>query len=187
MPTILPIVINPNPILRKKAAKVKAEDLKSKKFQQLILDMEKTLVDKDGAGLAAPQIGQSLRLLIMRHDDRTTVMINPQITKKSWAKEIDEEGCLSILDSEGQILYAPVARHKKVNCLYVDAQGKKQKILAEDLLARIIQHETDHLDGILFIDHLQDKGLLRALTDDEKDDLKTKRKSPKKKSSDFEI
>ena len=174
MPKVLPIITNPNPILRKKSVEVKAAELKQKKLQQLIFDMEKTMLDKDGAGLAAPQVGHNIRLLVMRHGDEAYIMINPKITKKSWAKEVDEEGCLSVLDDKGQILYAPVSRHKKINCLYMDAAGKKQKIIAEDLLARIIQHETDHLNGILFIDHLSDKSLLRPLTEDEKDERRLK-------------
>jgi peptide deformylase len=174
MPKILPIITNPNPILRKKSAEVKAGELKEKKLQQLILDMEKTMLDKEGAGLAAPQVGHNLRLLVMRHGDKTMIMINPRLSKKSWAKEIDEEGCLSVLDEKGQILYAPIARHKKINCLYLDAAGKKHKIIAEDLLARIIQHEADHLDGVLFIDHLSDKSLLYTLTKEEKDERRLK-------------
>jgi peptide deformylase len=178
MAKILPIIINPNPILRKKSAEVKTAEILSPKFKRLILDMEKTMTEKDGAGLAAPQIGHNLRLLVMNANRYgIIIMINPKITKKSWAKEIDEEGCLSVLDSEGRILYAPIARHKKINCLYVDALGQKQKIIAEGLLARIVQHEVDHLDGILFIDHLTDKKLLRTLSDEEKDARRQKIKA----------
>lgn len=79
-------------------------------------------------------------------------MINPEITKKSWAKETDLEGCLSVLNKKGEIYYLPVSRHKKVTCSYFDNKGKKKKIEGEGLMARVLQHETDHLDGILFID-----------------------------------
>jgi N-formylmethionyl-tRNA deformylase len=81
-------------------------------------------------------------------------MINPKITKKSWGQEVDEEGCLSVVDEKGKIIYGPVSRHKKVTCIYFDENGDKKKIQSEKMLARIIQHETDHLDGILFIDRL---------------------------------
>ena len=178
MAKTLPIIINPNPILRKKSTEVKAANIISPRFKRLILDMEKTMTEKDGAGLAAPQVGQNVRLLVMNANHYgIIVMINPKITKKSWAKEIDEEGCLSVLDSEGHILYAPIARHKKINCLYINALGQKQKIIAEGLLARIIQHEVDHLDGILFIDYLTDKKVLRTLSDEEKDARRKKTKA----------
>lgn len=154
MPKILKIVTHPNPILRKKSREVKSSELKDKKLGELLLDMEETMFKKDGAGLAAPQIGENLRIIVVRHDDETRIMINPQITKKSWKKEIEEEGCLSVIDDKGQIIYGPVSRHQKISCLYLDASGKKQRLEAEKLLARIIQHEIDHLDGILFIDRL---------------------------------
>ena len=82
-------------------------------------------------------------------------MINPQITKKSWAKEIDQEGCLSVVDEDDEIYYLPVARHKKLNCIYFDEKGQRKKIEADKLIARVIQHEIDHLDGILFIDRAE--------------------------------
>ena len=163
MAKILPILINPNPILRKKSVEVKKADFKNKKLRQLIDDMIATMLAKDGAGLAAPQIGQNIRLLVIRFEDHILVLINPVISKKSWAKESDQEGCLSVVDKNGQILYAPVNRHQRVNCAFIDQNGKKQKLVATGLLARIIQHETDHLDGVLFIDYLKDKKLLHVL------------------------
>jgi len=163
MAKILPIINNPNPILRKKSNEVKESDLKEKKFNQLIEDMLKTMIEKDGAGLAAPQIGQSIRLIVINHNNTLYTMINPKITKKSWAKEIDEEGCLSVLNENNEILYGLVNRHKKVVCHYTDEKGLKKKINAEKLFARIIQHEVDHLDGILFIDRLEPGTELKTL------------------------
>jgi len=78
-------------------------------------------------------------------------MINPEIIKKSWKKCWDEEGCISVPNTYGQ-----VRRHYKVSCIYLNKNSQKQKIEAEGLLARIIQHEIDHLDGILFIDKAKD-------------------------------
>lgn len=154
MPQLLSILIHPHPGLRQKSLFLDLEEIKKTDFKQLLLDMEETMLKKDGAGLAAPQVGKNIRLVVIRHEDKTLFLINPKITKKSWAKETDEEGCLSVLNDQGEIIYAPVERYKKINCLYWDAQGQKQKIVAEKLLARVIQHELDHLDGVLFIDHL---------------------------------
>jgi len=154
MAKILPILNHPNPILRKKSRPLTIEEIKSPKIQGLISDLEKTMMIKDGAGLAAPQVGENIRLLVLRDNEEVIVMINPQITKKSWAREVDEEGCLSVLDKDGNIIFGNVERHSRIQCLYLNTKGKKQKIAAEHILARIIQHETDHLDGILFIDKL---------------------------------
>ncbi len=154
MAKLLPILNHPNPTLRKKSRPLTMEEINDSKIQSLISDMEKTMLIKDGAGLAAPQIGQNIRLIVLRDDEKIMVMINPQITKKSWSKEVDEEGCLSVLDKNGNIIFGNVERHSKIQCVYLDAKGKKQKIAAQHILARIIQHETDHLDGILFIDKL---------------------------------
>ncbi len=157
MPKQLPIIINPNPLLRKKSLEVSLEKINNQEFQELLLDIEETMTKKDGAGLAAPQVGKNIRALAILHGKKVVLMINPQITKKSWARKIDEEGCLSVLDDNGEIIYGLVERHKKINCVYWDKTGKKKKIKAENMLARIIQHEIDHLDGILFIDKLAKK------------------------------
>ncbi len=154
MPKELKILIHPHPTLRKKSQDIPEAELSRKDFKELLLDMEETMLKKDGAGLAAPQIGRNIRAIVIRHENKTLFLINPQITKKSWAREIEEEGCLSVLNEKGEIIYAPVERHKKINCLYLDRQGRKQKISAEKILARVIQHEVDHLDGILFIDKI---------------------------------
>lgn len=154
MPKELKILLNPNPILRKKSNLIDAKEISQPEFQAFLLDMAETMMKKDGAGLAAPQVGKNIRTVVIHHDDKTMFLINPEITKKSWAREIEEEGCLSVLDDKGEIIYAPVERHKKINCIYIDEKGIKQKLVAEKLLARVIQHELDHLDGILFIDKL---------------------------------
>lgn len=158
MAKVLPILNHPNPTLRKKSRLLTKEELNDPKIQSLISDMEKTMLLKDGAGLAAPQVGENVRLIVVRDDERVIIMINPQVTKKSWGKEVDEEGCLSVLDKNGNIIFGNVERHVKVHCIYLDTKGKKQKISAQHVLARIIQHETDHLDGILFIDKLYRDG-----------------------------
>lgn len=151
MPKTLPILINPNPILRKKSTQIRRDEIKTKEFQRLCLDMAETMKEKDGAGLAAPQIGRNIRLAAVKTEDGAVCMINPKIIKKSWAKELGDEGCLSVPD-----VFGKVKRHKKIICKFLDKKGKKIKIEAESLMARVIQHEIDHLDGVLFIDKAMD-------------------------------
>lgn len=142
---MLKIITNPNKILRQKASAIK--DITDKEIQKLIPEMIETMLRKDGLGLAAPQVGQSVRMIAVRHKDGELIMINPMIVKKSLLKEIDEEGCLSVPN-----IFGEVKRCKKITVKYLDGDGKQHKISAEGLFARVIQHEIDHLDGILFID-----------------------------------
>jgi len=151
MAKLLPIIINPDPILRKKSLPVANDDIATKKMQVLFADMSKTMIEKDGVGLAAPQIGKNIRIITISTKDGTICMANPKITRKSWAKEWNEEGCLSVPG-----VFGKVSRHKKVNCIYTDKDGKKTKIEASGLMAFVIQHEIDHLDGVLFIDKAKD-------------------------------
>ena len=151
----LKIVLHPNPILRKMSLEIDNEYILSNKMKTFLADIEKTMKEKDGAGLAAPQVGENIRLIVVLHNNKTLFLINPKITKKSWAKKVEEEGCLSVLGKKGEIIYGPVSRHKKINCIYLDKKGNKKALATQDLLARVIQHEIDHLDGILFIDRLE--------------------------------
>ncbi len=147
MSKILKIISDPDPILRQKSTAVDIDDISSTELLELYNDMTVTMLKKDGVGLAAPQIAKNIRLVVIHHKGKTRIMINPVITKKSWAKKTSEEGCLSVPN-----VFGDVSRHKKINCNYLDINGKKQKLIAENMLARIIQHEIDHLDGVLFID-----------------------------------
>jgi len=151
----LEILINPHPILRKKSISLEPKEISTPKMKALLLDMEETMKVKDGAGLAAPQIGKNIRVIVINNENKTIFLINPVITKKSWARKTEEEGCLSVLNEDGEIIYAKISRHKKINCIYLDEKGNKKNLAAEDILARVIQHEIDHLDGILFIDYLK--------------------------------
>lgn len=144
---ILPIFTNPDPILREKATEIKPEEIQTDEMQSLCFNMSETMAERDGVGLAAPQVGKSVRMIVVNTKNGSLCMINPKITKQSWGKEWDTEGCISLPG-----IYGDVKRHKKVTCEYLDKKGKKQKIEANGLMARVIQHETDHLDGILFID-----------------------------------
>jgi peptide deformylase len=159
MPKQLTILIHPDPRLRRQSELVNPTEIKTALFQNWLQDLKETMIKKDGAGLAAPQIGETKRVIVINHEDKTYFLINPQITRKSWARETEEEGCLSVLNDQGEIVYAPVARYKKINCIYLDERGERKKISAEKILARIIQHEIDHLDGILFIDRVEPKKL----------------------------
>lgn len=136
-----------NPILRKKAKEVKKI---TPEIKRLILDMTETMGKAPGIGLAAPQVGRLLRLIAAKPNHKIIVLINPQIKKFSRKKEIMEEGCLSLPNQS----YLPIERAYKIKVKGLNAEGKKIKIKANGLLARIIQHEIDHLDGILIVDRL---------------------------------
>ncbi len=144
---ILKIIVNPNKILRTKSENFDLSKINTKENSLFFQNMIETMLKKDGIGLAAPQVGINSRIIVVNNKNEKIIMINPQITKKSWGKEWGEEGCLSVPNVFGKVL-----RHKKIKCIYFDRNGKKQEIFAKGLLARVIQHEIDHLDGILFID-----------------------------------
>ena len=147
MAKILKINTNPNPTLRKKSTEIDLKKINLSSLKRLAADMIETMHESDGVGLAAPQIGKNLRLVVINTVDGELTLINPKITKKSFVKELGEEGCLSVPG-----VYGEVRRHKNVTCNYVDLNNKKIKIEAKGMLARVIQHELDHLDGVLFID-----------------------------------
>jgi len=162
MPKILDIITYPDPRLREKARELTPTEIATPEIQELLLDMAQTMNVKDGAGLAAPQIGQEIRIVCLLQHHQVFFLINPVITKKSWGTQIEDEGCLSIVNKAGEIVFGKVERHKRVTCSFLDQKGNKKKIQAEGMLARAIQHELDHLDGILFIDHM-DKKAVEAL------------------------
>jgi len=142
---MLKIITHPHPVLRQKAKPIK--DVTSKELQKLIPELTELMIKSDGLGIAAPQVAQSIRLIIVRYRDDNLALVNPKITNKSILKEIDEEGCLSVPN-----IYGQVKRCKKITVKYQDPSGKLRKLTGEGLFARVIQHEVDHLDGILFID-----------------------------------
>jgi len=144
------LVIYPDSRLRRTAQVVDLARLQDKKFQELIVDMAKTMLIKDGIGLAAPQVGRNWRLIVVNTDEGVWPMINPIITKLSSSTTIEEEGCLSLPNTFGQ-----VRRAKSLQCYYINELGKECNLTAKGTLARVIQHEIDHLNGILFIDYLK--------------------------------
>lgn len=156
--TVLKIYVAPHPVLKKIAdpvASVTDEDRK------LVDDMFETMYATDGIGLAAPQVGVSKRILVLdieqpRDEEDWTkrrakplCFINPEITWTSDDLRVYSEGCLSV---PGQ--YADVTRPEKIKIKYLDYDGKAQEMDADGLLATCLQHEMDHLNGILFVDHL---------------------------------
>jgi peptide deformylase len=143
---IRPIVVVGNPVLRGKAKRVTQID---RPIQKLIDDMIETMKKAPGVGLAAPQVGVPLRLAVLDVDDKITVIINPEIIKRSGDVELDE-GCLSVPGFWGR-----VNRSERVSVKALDRHGKEQRIRdAEGLFAQALQHEIDHLDGTLYVDHL---------------------------------
>lgn len=148
---ILPIIHAPDPRLKKKSVPVEAV---TDDIRQLLDDMLETMYDAPGIGLAAPQIGQTIRVIVVdvADEDKSAAplkMINPEIIAKSEAEGVYNEGCLSLPEQ-----YAEVIRPESVTVRYLDTTGQSQQIEADGLLATCIQHEIDHLDGVLFVDHL---------------------------------
>jgi peptide deformylase len=137
----------PNEILREKSAEVKNPT--STKTKQLILDMIQTLRANNGLGLAAPQVGKNIRLCVIEIENELFVLINPEIKSLSKEEVVSEEGCLSFPNK-----FMDVQRHKRIKIKATDLNGKKQIIRARGLLARAIQHEIDHLDGVLIVDRV---------------------------------
>jgi peptide deformylase len=144
----LELQIFPKDVLKEKTLKIK-EPL-SEEIQTLIKEMFEIMRAKNGVGLAAPQVGKSLRLCVIEVDGIEYVLINPTITAKSKTKVTSEEGCLSF---PGQ--FFPIKRHEKVQVRYLDKNGKNAKIKGDGLLAIALQHEIDHLDGVLIIDRVK--------------------------------
>ncbi|MCX6785605.1 MAG: peptide deformylase [Candidatus Komeilibacteria bacterium] len=142
---MLEIIKYPRLILRTKVKKVK--NILNAEVQKFIGELIKTMVAADGLGLAANQVDKNLRMLAINHKDGPKVFINPVIYWKSWKKNEAEEGCLSFPG-----VYGLVWRSKKIRLFYRDGQNRLRHLAADELLARVLQHETDHLNGVLFID-----------------------------------
>ena len=152
--TVLKLYQYPDPILRQKCERVaKVDD----QLRRLLDDMLETMYVDKGCGLAAPQVGICQRMIVLdpnpSEDDLTVrqpmYLINPEIIWHSEETVLFNEGCLSLPEQRAQ-----VERFAQVRVHYLDYSGQEQEILADDLLAIILQHEIDHLDGILYIDHL---------------------------------
>ena len=144
------IIEYPEPLLRLKAREV---DVFDDELKILVEDMAETMWDAPGIGLAAPQVAQSIRVIVVDitepdEEKHFMALINPEIIEHEGT-QVDEEGCLSVPE-----LTAQVQRYKKITVNYRTEDGESKQLIAEDRFAVVLQHEIDHLNGILFIDHL---------------------------------
>jgi len=170
---LLPILTAPDPRLKKKSKPVETVDAE---IVRLMDDMLETMYAAPGIGLAAPQVGVLKRVIVLdieREDVKTgpLFMANPEIVEASDEDATYEEGCLSVPDH-----YSDVARPTHVRVRFLDREGKTQEMTCDGLLATCVQHEIDHLDGVLFIDHISSlkrnmilRKLLKARKDAERE------------------
>jgi peptide deformylase len=158
---ILKVARMGHPVLRARARPIEPTQIGSPRIQQLIDDMFETMQEYQGVGLAAPQVHESLRVFVAGftpndEDDESTrgvplmALINPEITPISPELVEDWEGCLSIPDIRGR-----VPRSRQISVRAYDRRGKRIELKAAGFTARVIQHETDHLDGVLFFDRMK--------------------------------
>jgi peptide deformylase len=156
--SILKVARMGHPVLRRKARAIDRGDIRNPVVQKLIDDMIETMVEYHGVGLAAPQVHESLRLFVasLDHDEagesasKPIAIINPEIAPVGSEIDEDWEGCLSIPDIRGR-----VPRARAIRVAAMDRAGGKIDIASHDFPARVIQHETDHLDGVLFFDRMR--------------------------------
>jgi peptide deformylase len=156
---ILPIRTLPELVLRRKSKRIGNVD---SSVRRLIENMRETMHAAKGVGLAAPQVGTPLRLIVIGiPEEEDIVLINPQIVRRSGERLVDE-GCLSVPGYVGQI-----KRAESVTAKGRDQNGKEIRIKADDLLAQALEHEIDHLNGVLYIDHLESMDNLRRIAPEE--------------------
>ena len=178
------ILTAPDPRLKKKSKPVASVDAE---VRQLMDDMLETMYAAPGIGLAAPQVGELRRVIVLdidREDVKTgpLFMANPEVIEASDEDATYEEGCLSVPEH-----YSDVVRPAKVKVRYLDRDGKQQEMVCEGLLSTCVQHEIDHLDGILFVDHISAlkrnmilRKLLKTRKEKERDEAEGKPAEPKK-------
>ena len=160
---ILPVYCIPEPVLRQKAKRVRTVDGSIKK---LVGDMIETMHSASGVGLAAPQVGVSLRVIVIGiPEEEDIVLVNPQIVRRRGERLVNE-GCLSVPGYVGQIKRAESVRAKGQGL-----DGKEIRIKAEGLLAEALEHEIDHLNGVLYIDYLESMDDLRKIEPQEEAQL----------------
>jgi peptide deformylase len=154
--SILKVARMGHPVLRERARSIDKSDLRTPLLQKLIDDMIDTMHEYNGVGLAAPQVHEGLRLFVGLLDEEpgptseARVMINPEIVPNTDGREDGWEGCLSIPDIRGM-----VPRFTDITVTALDRQGKKVEYRLKNFAARVAQHETDHLDGVLFFDRMK--------------------------------
>ena len=152
---VLPIYRFPDPVLKQKSKRVRVID---GSVQRLIGDMLETMYSAGGVGLAAPQLGTPVRVIVIGiPGEEDLVLINPEIVRRTGERLVDE-GCLSVPGYIGQIKRAELVRVKGR-----DQNGRETRIKANELLAQVLEHEIDHLNGVLYIDHLESMDKLRKI------------------------
>jgi peptide deformylase len=154
--SILKVAKMGHPVLRARARTIDKHELRAPEFQKFIDDMIDTMHEYSGVGLAAPQVHESVRLFVAaldaegRGEDNALVFVNPEISPVGSELVEGWEGCLSIPEIRGQ-----VPRHRAIRVAALDREGRRVEMEANDFSARVIQHETDHLDGVLFFDRMK--------------------------------
>jgi len=153
------IRVLPDPVLRQKAKRVRTIDSSVKK---LIENMRETMHSSGGVGLAAPQIGVPLRVIVIGiPEEEDIALVNPEVVRRRGERTVNE-GCLSVPGYFGEI-----KRAESVTVKGLDPSGKEIRIKATELLAQVLEHEIDHLNGVLYIDHLESIDKLRSIEPDE--------------------
>jgi len=142
-----PLITEPTPSLRERSREVEPAEITTAEFQQFIDTLIRTMHVEDGIGIASPQVGKNIRVIIVNLKEGATCFINPEITKRSETTVESEEACLSVPGRSGL-----VKRHKRINLRALNRHGRRVEMDASGLMSIVFQHEIDHLDGILYID-----------------------------------
>ncbi len=157
--TAIPVHILPDPVLRQKAKRVR---IIGGSIQKLIGDMIETMRAAPGVGLAAPQVGVPLRVIVIgMPEEEVKVLINPEVVRRKGERLVDE-GCLSVPGYLGEI-----KRSESITVKGRDQNGKEIRVKADGLLAQVLEHEIDHLNGVLYVDHLESRDKLRKIEAEE--------------------
>lgn len=167
--SILKVARLGHPVLRQRSRELTAEEIRSEPVRQLVRDMHATMIEYGGVGLAAPQVHEPMRLAVIEFSGDNPryrveaaqplwVVFNPRVTVLDDAREGFWEGCLSVPGLRGF-----VERPRKIRIDYLDADGEPRERIAEGFLATVCQHEFDHLDGILYLDRIDDPSKLAFL------------------------
>lgn len=146
-----PVLTYKNPTVRERSVELSANEITTKEFQDYLDKLIRTMQIEDGIGIASPQIGINKRVFIAHIKHKDTAFINPEIVKSSEATVTTEEGCLSVPG-----VYGNVERPKRVTIRATDRHGRKLELDLKNLDAVVVQHELDHLDGILFVDKISE-------------------------------
>jgi peptide deformylase len=152
------VLHHPSPVLKSRAREV--EPTGDVGLRDLVRAMAETMYEENGVGLAAPQVGVDKRVIVFDVDDRLAALCNPVITEFGVETAVDDEGCLSVPG-----ITVPIERSIRVVCAGQTIEGREITLEAEDLLARVLQHEIDHLDGVLILDRCPPdvkKSIIRA-------------------------